>query len=290
MAVTSTKNHRPVVFEYLDYRIFLRDFINFHKKHVRGFTHRTLAQKAGVSAGILSDILSGRQNLTLPVAQRYAKAFELRERERQYLSCLILFNNASTNDEKNSRYAELTKARGRSSAVFLDTKQYEYFSRWYHAVVRELIHGKSVDTDPALIAGKIQPQISAAQVKKAIRLLESLGLIEQCGGRWQQTSTVVSSEFQIQSVALKNYQSEMIRLAQESIERYPSDSRELQALTLRATPEFFRKLKERIRLFTDEVLSMAATEENGEEMVLQFNMQLFPFTKAKEGEHDHASE
>jgi hypothetical protein len=53
-----TKN--PLIYDYVDYRFFLRDFVAHQKKRVRGFTYRSFASQAGVAASLLKDIISGR--------------------------------------------------------------------------------------------------------------------------------------------------------------------------------------------------------------------------------------
>jgi uncharacterized protein (TIGR02147 family) len=277
---TVRKNTRISIFEYVDYRFFLTDYVDQEKEVTRGFTFRSFARKAGLSASLLKDILSKRQNLTLTAMHKYAAAMKLVSKEIAYFEALVGFNNAATNSEKNRYFGEMVRLRGRSAVKFLDSQQYEYFSEWYHAVVRELVTHAGMGCDPVAISRRIVPAVTVAKVRKSIQLLKDLGLIfESADGTWQAADKVVSSEYEIRSVALKNYHIGMLERAVDSLENCPSEKREFQGLTLSASRETFERMKERIRSFTDELLAMAAAEKKEAEEVYQINLQMFPFTR-----------
>jgi uncharacterized protein (TIGR02147 family) len=268
------------IFEYVDYRFFLSDYYAYHKGNQRGFTYRSFARSANVTASLLKDILNGRQNLSIAVMEKYAAAMQLSQKEMEYFAALVGFNNSKSNNEKNKFFSEMVRLRGRSSVKYLDFKQYEYFSKWYNAVVREMATQMEMGNAPEAMSRKIIPEVSVAKIRKSMELLADLGLIfKDENGKWTAADTVVSSEYEIESVALKNYHIEMIELAKQSIERFPADQRELQGLTLSSSRAMYKMLKERIRSFTNEILTMVADEKEKEEVVFQLNLQLFPFTQ-----------
>jgi uncharacterized protein (TIGR02147 family) len=274
------KKSRISIFEYVDYRFFLEDYFNLQKKSSRGFSYRSFAQKAGVTASLLKDILSRRQNLTIPTMRKYAVAMKLGAKETAYLEAVVGFNNATSNSEKNRFFNDMVRLRGRSAVRFLDIRQYEYFSEWYHAVVRELVTHAGMGCNPELISRCIIPAVSPAKIRKSISLLRELGLIyEGLDGSWHASDKVISSEYEIRSVALKNYHTGILERAAEALDRCPSKDREFQGLTISASRATFQRMKERIRTFTDELLSMAASETGEAEEVFQVNLQMFPFTR-----------
>jgi uncharacterized protein (TIGR02147 family) len=274
------KKPRLSILEYVDYRFYLTDYFNLQKKRSRSFTHRSFAQKAGLSASLLKDILSRRQNLTISAMRKYAAAMALSEKETAYFEALVGFNNAATNSEKNRFFGEMVRLRGRSAIKFLDMQQYEYFSEWYNAVVRELVTHGGMGCDAEAIARCIVPAVSPAKIRKSIKLLKELGLIyEGPDGTWHASDKIISSEYEIQSVALKNYHIGMLERATGALEDCPSKEREFQGLTISVSKETFLRMKERVRSFTDELLNMAAAESKKAEEVYQINLQMFPFTR-----------
>lgn len=267
------------IFEYVDYRFFLTDYIGFQKKSNKNFSHRAFAQKAGLSSSLLNDILSKRQNLTTQAMNKYAVAMELTSKEIAYFEALVEFNNADCNADKNRFFGEMVRLRGRSAVKFLDSQQYEYFSNWYNPVVRELMVHVGLGDDPEAISSMIVPSVSPARIRRSIELLKELGLVYQSSdGLWHASDKVISSEYQIQSVALKNYHTSMLDRARESLDYHTSEEREFQGLTISASRATLQHIKERIRKFTDELLGMAAAENEKAEEVYQINIQVFPFS------------
>jgi uncharacterized protein (TIGR02147 family) len=268
------------IFDYVDYRFFLTDYIRIQKKLARRFTFRSFAQKAGLSSSLLKDILSKRQDLTLPTMGKYAGAMALNAKEIAYFEALVGFNNAAANSEKNRFFGEMVRLRGRSAVKFLDLQQYEYFSKWYHAVVRELMIHAGLGCDVRAIARAIVPAVSPGKIRKSIALLKELGLVYQgSDGAWRAADKVLSSEYEIRSIALKNYHMSMLERAGEALDRCASEDREFQGMTISASRATFLRMKERIRCFTDELLTMAAAENEKTEEVYQINVQMFPFTR-----------
>jgi uncharacterized protein (TIGR02147 family) len=274
-----TKAHLNI-FEYVDYRFFLTDYIAFQKRSAENFTYRSFAQKSGLSPSLLKDILNKRQNLTSAAMLKYAGAMGLTAKETAYFKTLVEFNNADTNAEKNRFFGEMVRLRGRSAVRFLDSQQYEYFSSWYNPVVREIMVHIGLGDDPEAISGMIFPSVSMAKIRRSIALLKELGLVHQSSdGVWHASDKVVSSEYEIQSIALKNYHKAMLERAVESLDFHASEEREFQGLTIGASRSAIRRIKERIRNFTDELLSTASAENENAEEVYQINIQAFPFTR-----------
>jgi uncharacterized protein (TIGR02147 family) len=207
----------------------------------------------------------------------------LTEKGVAYFKALVNFNNSKYNEEKNTYFGDMVRLRGRSAVKFLDVKQYEYFSQWYHAVVRELLTLGGTGHDPKAISGKIVPRVSPAKIRKSIALLKDLGLIYQNDdGTFRATDKVISSEYEIQSVALKNYHREMLEKAQNALEQFPSNKREFQGMTLSTSAKTYSRIKERIRSFSDEILTIVANENEHAEVVFQLNMHIFPFVHEEE--------
>ncbi len=93
-----------------------------------------------------------------------------------------------------------------------------------------------VGDDPEAISRMIVPSVSTARIRRSIELLKELGLVYQSSdGLWHASDKIISSEYQIQSVALKNYHISMLERARESLDYYTSEEREFQGLTISAS-------------------------------------------------------
>ena len=66
------------VFEYLDYRAFLRDLYLERKERGRGFSYRAFSRRAGLkSPNYLKMVIDGIRNITPAMAERFARALGL---------------------------------------------------------------------------------------------------------------------------------------------------------------------------------------------------------------------
>jgi uncharacterized protein (TIGR02147 family) len=89
---------------------------------------------------------------------------------------------------------------------------------------------------------------------------------------------VVSTGPEVKSLVVANFHREMMRLAAESIERFPADRRDVSALTISCREGRMEEIKERIAAFRQEMLDLACAEDEGGQ-VMQINIQAFPLTE-----------
>ena len=277
------KNKKEVdIFNYTDYRIFLKDYYTFRKKQNHHFSYRSFGQRAGVAPSVLKDIITGRRNLTLSIKKRYASVMKLTNRETRYFETLVRFANSRNNTEKNEAFIDMIRMRGKSGIKFLGIEHYEFFSKWYHSAIRELVTLPDFKESPEWIAKKLKPRITPAQAKKSLELLLSTGILTRDKkGKLIQRDAVISSEYEMASAALRNFQSQMIKLAGNAVEEVPRQKREISSLTLGMSERFYQRLKERIRIFKEEILNMIIEDKSDSETVYQLNFQLFPLISNK---------
>jgi uncharacterized protein (TIGR02147 family) len=88
------------LFNYTDYRIFLRDWQG-SVRGKRGFSCRAFAGRAGLgSSGHFKMVIDGKRNLGLKGLERFMNGLKLELEERLYFRCLVLWNQAGTEAEK----------------------------------------------------------------------------------------------------------------------------------------------------------------------------------------------
>jgi len=279
------KNKKEVdIFNYTDYRTFLKDYYIFRKGQNHHFSYRSFGQRTGVAPSVLKDIITGRRNLTLSIMHRYASYMKLTNREIRYFETLLRFANSKNNVEKNEAFVDMIRMRGKTGIKFLGIEHYEFFSKWYHSAVRELVTLPDFKEDPEWIAKKLKPQITPSQARKSLDLLLSTGILTRDRkGNLVQKDAVISSEYEMASAALRNFQSQMIKLAGDAVEQVPRQEREISSLTLGMSERFYERLKERIRIFKEEILNMIIEDKSDSDTVYQVNFQLFPIVAKENG-------
>jgi uncharacterized protein (TIGR02147 family) len=268
------------VFQYLDYRAFLRDWYRAHNRDGRSFSFRAFARRAGLkSPNYLKLVMDGERNLTPQTAERFAKGLGLEDDGASYFVDLVGFNQASSQAERNKQYARLTSFRGYRKAHKIDLAHAAYHSAWYMPAIREMAASPSATSDPDWIAEKLVPAITRTEAQRAIETLVALGLlVRDADGRLRQVDSLVSTGPEVQGLHIANYHRAMMERAAASIDLVAPEERDISSLTLCVAEDGLRRFKERVKRFRRELLELSALDDDPVQ-VIQINFQLFPLTK-----------
>ena len=268
------------VFDYTNYRLFLKDFYE-ERKEKEGFTYRDFSKLTGMnSTSWLLHLIKGSKNLSAESVLRVAKAIKLSKAETEYFEMMVPFTQARTNGVKDHFYQRMLGLKRKLKIAKIGEEQYDYYTKWYHPVIRSLVSKVDFGEDYALLARCLMPAIPARDAKKSVRLLEKLGLIAHgADGKWTQNSAVVSTGDEVASLNIINYHKQVSRLAEGAHDISPKEERDISALTLGVSEEDFHRIKARIQAFRKEIMDVAMASENPDR-VYQLNFQLFPVGKA----------
>ena len=269
------------VYDYSNYREYLRDYYNEMKKKNKNFNYRYFAQKAGINApATLLYAIEGKRGLTSKSVVQYIKALKLRKREADYFKNLVFYNQARTAKRK-SYYLEKLLHKRKISNVFLAEKdKYKFYTEWYYSVIRELVNIYPVKDDFQKLSRLVFPPILKSNAKKAIELLESLGYIEKDeNGFYKQTNAVIETG-PVKDFAVLKFQRDMLQVGLDSFEKLVKKDKMSSSTTFSISKDTFEKFKEKAREFRKELLEMAAADQNPER-VYQLAITLFPVSKAK---------
>ena len=270
----------PNIFDYLDYRAFLRDLFNFRKLKNHLFSYRVFAGKAGFSSpNFLKLVIDGKRNLSNESIGKIAKGFGLKKQEREFFENLVFMNQASTNDDKNHYYKKMMSVSGYLKSHRINKSNYKYFSKWYYPAIREIAVFGDRNATPEQISESLNPNIPVKEVEKALEILLELGLLRKdTSGLWEQADKVVSTGAEVKSLVIFNYHKEMIKLALEAFERHSAEKRSMSGVTISIKEEKLTEIKKIISAFRKELLKLAC-EDEGSNKVFQINIQAFPLTK-----------
>ena len=266
------------LFEYLNYREFLRDAYEERHKGDWRFSHRYIAERAGFDASMFNKILQGKRNLTARLVSVFADIFCNDSREKSYFADMVAFNQAKTHSESR-QYLEKLVATKECKVENVAKDQFEYFDHWYHAVVRELVTFYPYVGDDAALGLMVRPPITASQVKSSIALLERLSMIrkDETTGTYVQTQGLISSGSESYSTAVNSYIQQNLDVAQTAMDRFDKTERNLSTLAFACDETTYAELVEMVRRFRREVL--AKVSQCGKpNRVFQLGMQLFPLS------------
>ena len=270
----------PSVFEFTDYREYLKAYYQFKKRTQPAFSYRQFALKAKInSSGFYKNVVDGKRSLGRSLIVRFAEAMKLRKKEADYFENMVCFNEAKTVEEKRIYFERMMSLR-KLDAFLVQSSQFEFYSKWYYSAIRELIGIIRFKGDHALLARLLEPPIRPDQAEKAIRVLEDLNFIaKDAAGVYRQAQNVITTGPEVQSLNVANYQIACMDLAKEAFDRHEAGLRDLSTLTLSLSQEAFELFKEEIIAFRKRLLALEQKVPKADR-VYQLNTQFFPLSKS----------
>jgi uncharacterized protein (TIGR02147 family) len=267
------------VFSYTDYRRFLLDWYTGQKQRNRHISHRYIGEKLSLkSSGHFSLILKGRAGISSELALRFARLLKLSKRETDYFECLVQYNQAKSFSQKRHWFEKLTRFNESTVRTF-DSSMFEYYDRWYYAVIHRVLDFYPFSGDFTALARMVDPPIATRQARRAVEVLQKLGMVRIDGqGRYVSTEPLVSTGYDADSVAITSYIRGSLDRAKEAMERVAREKRNFSTVTFSVSEQTFAALQEEIRAFRRRLMGIVKADESPRR-VYQFNMQIFPVSK-----------
>jgi uncharacterized protein (TIGR02147 family) len=268
------------IFEYNNYRFFLKDYFREKKEKTGYFTHRYFAEKAGFSSPVfIKLVIDGKANLSKKSIKKLNLAMELTDTQASYFEALVNFNQAKTHQVKQKYFAILRAINKDHSVHVLDTDQYDFYSNWHNSVLRELAPVTGSKNNFTKLGKLVNPRLKAREVKAAIQLLEKTNLLEKKDdGTYQQTAKIISTGSEVASLAVRDLHRQMAELAVSAIETTPKDERDISGLTVGVSQKGFERIKDELKKAREKIMSIVAEDEPVEK-VCRVNFQFFPISK-----------
>jgi uncharacterized protein (TIGR02147 family) len=270
------------IFEYQNYRLYLKDYYSEQKNAKKYFSYRYFSRKAGINASaFLYYVIEGKRNLTKNSIDKISGTIGMSREEGEYFENLVFFNQAKTVVEKTMYYARIVECRRSLDIKTIDRDQYEFYSKWYHSVIREIAAMVDFRDDHAMLGSYLVPRISAKEAQGSVALLERLGLLERDeNGLYHRTDAVVGVKPEGQDVfIIEKFQLEMLELSRKSFDAIPRADRMSASTTFGISRATFDLFKMKTREFRKELLEIAKID-NEPDRVYQFTFNLFPTTRS----------
>jgi len=267
------------IYNYLNYRDYLKDFYNDQKAKNSRFSYQLMANKIGFkSKTILHYILDGKRNISEKSIFRFNQLLQLEEKAFTYFRDIVAFNQATSNKQQNYFFNRLTQGKPNNSIKRVFRDQYEFYSKWYHPTIRELITMVNTRDDFKRIARLIKPAISPRQVSESIKLLLRLSLIKKTANGYAQTNKIITSGNEVQSLAIQNFHIQNMVLASESIDTVPSNERDISCLVIGLDKKGFENIKSYIQKVRNKILKDVEKIDPADS-VYHLSIQMFPTAK-----------
>ncbi|WP_408098181.1 TIGR02147 family protein [Peredibacter sp. HCB2-198] len=274
---------RPDIFQYVDFRRFLKDMYLYKKSRNPSFSENAFVFAAGFgknSRGYLGLVVKNKRNLTSKSIIGFARAMDLSPEETTYFENMVLFNQAEKESEK-IHFFELMKkdVKGSDVKVFqVMEHQSRYLNEWHLSVLRELIELKDFEENPEWIMNRLGGTISLEKIKEGINDLIGLGfVVRNAAGKLVNADGPIMLE--VSAPTLRNsmtLQKHFALKAVDALEKLPYEKRCAQLITLSIPKSRFEDLRNEMKVFAQQILQKYSGPSSEE--VVQMGMQLIQVT------------
>lgn len=269
----------PNIWDYLDFRLYLKDFYFRKKEKHPHFSYRLFSQKTGVqSPNYLKLIIDGERNLTRTHAKQVAKYCQLDNEQTSYFLALVFWEQSKDREEKDLFWKEVLRSRKDSSESKIQNWQLALLSSWHAIAILEMARLKDFRFDYDWILKRFRCAFSKKELKEAIATLVQAQLIEVKGEAIQRIEGTLKTSDDIPSSCVRKFHRDIIREASAAIELVPINVREYSSSTIGISNAEIAALKEEVRVFRNHILKTYGKGDSPDQ-VYQLNIQFFPLTQ-----------
>jgi len=265
------------IYQYDNYRYFLKDYFHELKAKRRAFSHRYFAQKAGfASPTFVYQLIKGERNLTANTLQKIVKGLDISGKELQYFTNLVHYNQAKTTADQDNYRENLHKLRKTTNFYRTNKKQLSYFSDSHLQVIMELATYSDWGNDYKKLGKLAHPSIPASEAKKAVETLLDLKLLKKSRDGYKMTNELVTSEG-VAPVFQKELRRDLLLKGVSSVEEFRADERHASFGVVSMSEKCYGEIAIMYDEFRREVFRKISEDEE-KERVYNMSLLLFPIS------------
>ncbi len=264
---------------YMDYRLYLKEVISSIKEKNPSFSLRSLALKLETPASYMSEVISGKRNLSLEKAMKFARLLKMTSPELGHFCRLISLDSCTDEEIRNSLLKEIEASLERDPRGKTEARYFEIISSWECIAIFELLKG--FPSKPAAFFAQelgIQEETAQSALEKLCHI-QAVAPNPEGGYRLLKEDIFVSTPSH--NLALKSYNSAMIEKARHAIYNQSPNRRFTGTETLMIDPRLLPEAHKLINQCMDKILLLLNQSEERTTLV-HLQVHLFELNNKKE--------
>jgi uncharacterized protein (TIGR02147 family) len=239
-------------------QLLQRELVERCKKNPK-YSLRSFARQLGVSASLLSRVLTGAREPSNQFSSKVAASLQWDP------SVLKRINSRPNASHRLGEFRDLM------------VDQFEVLSDWIHYAIFELMETKDFQPNMKWMAARLG--VSTYEVQMAIERLESLKLIRVDEKGFQKiVPDITTTSYEFSTVALRQLQRQFLEQAARAMDEVPMELRSQTTMTMAIDPRRIKEAKERIHKFRREMITFLQESQNLNE-VYNLTIGFYPLTK-----------
>jgi uncharacterized protein (TIGR02147 family) len=263
------------LFEYLDFRLYMRDYYLMRKHLNPHYSYQYITQKYNLgSRSHFYDVLHGRV-LTAKYLAKYLLIFEFNsEREKEYFSALVHYNQSSSREDQEKAFATMVRSSEKLRTMSLDGQSISLFSHWYLPIIYQAMEIYSGQSSLDEIYSGCSVHISENEFLTGVQLLKENNWISyQENAGWQLRHHHLRLDKRDNNIFLQNYH---YSLLEEGRKHYlnKEEGQNLLSVSVGIEKEQLGEVQKILKEAQQKISLLSRKNDKGEEL-WQVNIQLF---------------
>lgn len=280
------------IFDYTDYRNFLRDHSERLKKQNPKWSFGWWSKRLGLAnTGVITNIVNGHRHPGSQILDKLVRDLKMNKPEETYFRNLVLLAKTKENPELSQLVLQkLENSHPTKHFALIEESAFQAVAKPHYYAIREIVNLKNFEKSATWIQDRLRIKVSKPEIKRAIKDLLSLGMLkESTTGKIDYHKGSMRTSTDVASEALRQFHESMISLAEKSIREIKIEERDITGCTFSISKSDLPQIKKEIANFRMRIMNQFEKLGNGDE-VYQLNVQLFPLTKNIKGALDNESE
>lgn len=230
----------PSIFDYLDYRDYLRDWFAERKSAAPWYSYKLFGDGVGLDQSQVYRILQKQLHVSATARPRFLVYLELTGAAAEYFEVMADMDRSRKESERRRLFAVLQTMRGSQSSTLADS-QYGLYEEWYIPVVRALLGILEISDQYDFLARSVNPPIRVEEARHAVEVLRRLRLVSRDRqGIWRLNGKSLSTGSWYDSATVRRYQAQTFRLVEEAVERLPKELRDVNVVNMAVDASAFQ--------------------------------------------------
>jgi uncharacterized protein (TIGR02147 family) len=284
-AKSTTEKSTPTVFEYHDYRDFLRDHFAYLKVKDPRMSIREVGRLARISASYINMVLSRKRNLSRNHYNKICRILNLSGSEESFLALLMIFNDSPSMSERQSAFDQIQnyiRYRRMNSKEF---EVHKYLSHWYFVAIREMASDSDFRPDPEWIQKRLLFSVSLREIRDALNFLFANGFLEHQNGKVVPLNRRIECMGGVYKLSLNEYYGQMAQISREAFDKIPKEQRNFLSHTIAIPEGKISNLLSVLDKCLNEIVQLTK-EAEGHDAVYHFSLQAFPLAQLRKPKSD----
>ncbi len=270
---------KPRVMSFVDYRLFLQAWYEYHKQNTPGFSFGTWTTQCQFkSRSYIRSVMLGKRNLTTDSVQKILKSLKLNHLEAEYFEHMVLYANATNFHAKEYHFQQIvTLCEQKTGNEVCDI--FKFLSNPKTPRVHLLLSLKNLNCTEEFVAETFD--ITKTEAREILQNIQDCGLatFDSQSGSWRSTNKNLTIPEELGNTGIQSFHSNSLKEALEAINLSPQE-RHFDSMALTLTSAEFAEMKADLNQFFNYISKKYTSQILDGARVCQININLIPASEA----------